>query len=183
VITIVALLCLLLASFGLYSGLGPALALGVAIMLAAALTLVPALIAVFGRATFWPRPVRLAKREGVWARVADVVIAHPLVTLVLGVMLLGARRVGATGYTSSGFGGTTTGPPGSQPADGTNVINANYPPAVANPTSVLLVYSSSVWNNLTPVQDAENDLGKQSVFASVTGLFNAVLARSLGEES
>jgi RND superfamily putative drug exporter len=170
---IVALLCLLLASFGLYSGLGPALALGVAIMLAAALTLVPALIAVFGRATFWPRPVRLAKREGVWARVADVVIAHPLVTLVLGVILLGALGVGATRYTSSGFGGTTTGPPGSQSADGTNVINANYPPAVANPTSVLLVYSSSVWNNLTPVQDAENDLGKQSVFASVTGLFNA----------
>ena len=170
---IVALLCLLLASFGLYSGLGPALALGVAIMLAAALTLVPALIAVFGRATFWPRPVRLAKREGVWARVADVVIAHPLVTLVLGVILLGALGVGATGYTSSGFGGTTTGPPGSQSAEGTNVINENYPPAVANPTSVLLVYSSSVWNNLTPVQDAENDLGKQSVFASVTGLFNA----------
>ena len=170
---IVALLCLLLASFGLYSGLGPALALGVAIMLVAALTLVPALIAVFGRATFWPRPVRLAKREGVWARLADIVIAHPLATLVLGVIFLAALGVGATGYTSSGFGGTTTGPPGSQSANGTNVINDNYPPAVANPTSVLLVYSSSVWNNLTPVQDAENDLGKKSVFASVTGLFNA----------
>ena len=170
---IVALLCLLLASFGLYSGLGPALALGVAIMLIAALTLVPALIAVFGRATFWPRPVRLAKREGVWARVADVVIAHPLVTLILGVVFLGALGVGAAGYTSSGFGGTTTGPAGSQSAEGTNVINAHYPPAVANPTSVLLVYPSSVWNNLTPVQDAENDLGKKSVFASVTGLFNA----------
>jgi RND superfamily putative drug exporter len=170
---IVALLCLLLASFGLYSGLGPALALGVAIMLLAALTLVPALIAVFGRATFWPRPVRLAKREGVWARVADVVIAHPAVTLVLGVVFLAALGAAATGYTSSGFGGTTTGPPGSQSANGTNVINNQYPPAVANPTSVLLVYSSSVWNNLTPVQDAENDLGKKSVFASVTGLFNA----------
>ena len=170
---IVALLCLMLASFGLYSGLGPALALGVAIMLVAALTLVPALIAVFGRATFWPRPVRLAKREGVWARLADIVIAHPLATLVLGVIFLAALGVGATGYTSSGFGGTTTGPPGSQSANGTNVINDNYPPAVANPTSVLLVYSSSVWNNLTPVQDAENDLGKKSVFASVTGLFNA----------
>ena len=49
---IVALLCLLLASFGLYSGLGPALAVGVAIMLLAALTLTPALLAVFGRAVF-----------------------------------------------------------------------------------------------------------------------------------
>ena len=170
---IVALLCLLLASFGLYSGLGQALALGVAIMLVAALTLIPALLAVFGRATFWPRPVRLAKREGLWARVADVVIAHPAVTLVIGVLFLAALGTAATGYVSSGFGGTTTGPPGSQSADGTNVINNHYPPAVANPTSVLLVYPSSVWKNLTPVQDAENDLGQKSVFASVTGLFNA----------
>jgi RND superfamily putative drug exporter len=170
---IVALLCLVLASFGLYSGLGPALALGVAIMLVAALTLIPALLAVFGRATFWPRPVRLAKREGVWARVADVVIAHPAITLVIGVLFFAALGTAATGYVSSGFGGTTTGPPGSQSANGTNVINNHYPPAVANPTSVLLVYPSSVWKNLTPVQDAENDLGKKSVFASVTGLFDA----------
>ena len=55
---IVALVTLLLASFGLYSGLGPALALGVFLMLLAALTLMPALLAVFGRAVFWPRPVR-----------------------------------------------------------------------------------------------------------------------------
>ena len=170
---IVALLCLVLASFGLYSGLGPALALGVAIMLVAALTLIPALLAVFGRATFWPRPVRLAKREGIWARVADVVIAHPAITLVIGVLFFAALGTAATGYVSSGFGGTTTGPPGSQSANGTNVINNHYPPAVANPTSVLLVYPSSVWKNLTPVQDAENDLGKKSVFASVTGLFDA----------
>jgi RND superfamily putative drug exporter len=64
---IVALLCLLLASFGLYSGLGPALALGVAIMLIAALTLIPALVAVFGRSVFWPRPILPARREGLWA--------------------------------------------------------------------------------------------------------------------
>ena len=170
---ICALLCLLLASFGLYSGLGPALALGVGIMLIAALTLIPALLAVAGRAVFWPRPVRPAKREGPWARLADIVIAHPVATLVLGVVFLGALGSAAAGFVSSGFGGQTTGPAGSQSANGTNVINNHYPPAVANPTSVLLVYSSSVWKNLTPVQNAENDLGKKSVFASVTGLFDA----------
>ncbi|MGH3169842.1 MAG: MMPL family transporter [Trebonia sp.] len=41
-----ALSCLALASFGLYQGLGPALALGLAVMLAAALTLLPALLAI-----------------------------------------------------------------------------------------------------------------------------------------
>ena len=169
---IVALLCLLFASFGLYSGLGPALAVGVAIMLLAALTLTPALLAVFGRAVFWPAPIRHAERRGLWARLADVVIARPVVTLVLGVMFLGGLAVAAAGYTSSGFGGTSTGPAGSDSAAGTAAINAHYPVAVTSPTAVLLVYKSSVWAGLTPVQQAENGLGSKPVFASVNGLLN-----------
>src|ERR1700694_4317097 len=51
---IAALLCLLLASFGVYQGLGPATAIGVGIMLLAGVTLLPALFAIFGRAAFWP---------------------------------------------------------------------------------------------------------------------------------
>jgi RND superfamily putative drug exporter len=169
---IVALLCLALASFGLYSGLGPALAVGVAMMLLAALTLTPALLAVFGRAVFWPAPIRHTQREGLWARLTDRVIGHPVVTLVLGVVFLGGLALAATAYASSGFGGTSTGPPGSGSAAGTAAINAHYPAAVANPTVVLLVYKSSVWSDLTPVQQAENDLAKKPVFASVNGLLN-----------
>jgi putative drug exporter of the RND superfamily len=37
---------------------------------------------------------------------------------------------------------------------------------------VLLVYESSVWKNLAPVQQAENDLAKKPAFASVSGLLN-----------
>src|ERR1700733_96278 len=166
---IVALLTLLLASFGLYSGLGPALALGVALMLLAALTLLPALLGVFGQAVFWPRPVRQPKKEGVYARLADHVIAHPVVTLVCGGVFLGVL---AAAYPPSGFGGQTTGPAGSQSANGTNVINNHYPASVANPTEVLMVYKSSVWTNLDPAQKTENGLAGQKVFASVTGPFD-----------
>jgi RND superfamily putative drug exporter len=169
---IVALLCLLLASFGLYSGLGPALALGVFLMLLAALTLLPALLGVFGKAVFWPRPVRAAKKEGIYARLADRVIAHPVVTLVCGVVFLGVLGGFAAGYTSSGFGGQSTGPAGSQSANGTNVINNHYPAAVANPTQVLMVYRQSVWKDLSPVSQAETSLTKKSVFASVAGPFD-----------
>jgi RND superfamily putative drug exporter len=169
---IVALLCLVLASFGLYSGLGPALAIGVAIMLLAALTLIPALLAVSGGAVFWPRKVRPASRESMYARLADIVIAHPVITLVLGVAFMGGLGIAAGQYASSGFGGQTTGPPGSQSANGTNVINNHYPPAVANPTGVVLAFSSSVWKNLTPLHNAENGLAGKPVFASVTGPFN-----------
>src|SRR5438445_13176259 len=46
---IAALVCLVLASFTLYRGLGPSLAVGVAVVLAAALALAAALLAIFGR--------------------------------------------------------------------------------------------------------------------------------------
>ena len=51
---IVALLTLTLASFGIYHDLGVPLAIGIAVMLLAGLTLLPALLAIFGRAVFWP---------------------------------------------------------------------------------------------------------------------------------
>ena len=51
---ILALLTLLFATFGIYQDLGIPLAVGVAVMLAAGLTLLPALLAIFGRAVFWP---------------------------------------------------------------------------------------------------------------------------------
>ncbi|MGH2928715.1 MAG: MMPL family transporter, partial [Solirubrobacteraceae bacterium] len=51
---IAALLSLGLAQFGLYQSLGPALAIGIGLMLLAGLTLLPALLAIFGRAVFWP---------------------------------------------------------------------------------------------------------------------------------
>ena len=53
-----ALLCLLLATFGFYQGLGPALAIGIAIMLLSGLTLLPALLAIAGRVAFWPSNIR-----------------------------------------------------------------------------------------------------------------------------
>jgi RND superfamily putative drug exporter len=169
---IVALLALLLASFGLYSGLGPALAIGIALMLLAALTLLPALLGVFGRAVFWPREVKGPAAEGIWIRVAERVVAHPAATLVAGVVVFGALAVAATGYQSSGFGGSSTGPPGSDSAEGTQALNAHYPAGVANPTVVLLGFPSSVWNNLGPVQQAEQQLSNESVFSSVNGMFD-----------
>jgi putative drug exporter of the RND superfamily len=51
---IAALLSLLAATFQIYSQLGIPLAIGIATMLLAGLTLLPALLAVFGRFTFWP---------------------------------------------------------------------------------------------------------------------------------
>jgi RND superfamily putative drug exporter len=170
---IVALLSLLLASFGLYSGLGPALAISIALMLLAALTLLPALLGVFGRAVFWPREPTGPPAEGVWVRVAESVVRRPVPTLIAGLVILGALAAVATGYQSSGFGGTTTGPSGSDSAEGTQALQAHYSQAVANPTVVLLRFNGSVWNDLGPVQQAEQQLQQnKTVFSSVNGMFD-----------
>ena len=166
---IVALLTLLLASFGLYSGLGPALALGVALMLLAALTLLPALLGGVrhGGVLAAPGPGAPRRRASTpgspttssrtrWSRWSAAWCSWA------------CWACSRSAYTSSGFGGQTTGPPGSQSANGTNVINNHYPAAVANPTQVLMVYKSSVWKNLDPVSQAETDLAGKSVFASVS---------------
>ena len=67
---IAALLTLVLAEFAFYQSLGPALAIGIALMLLAGLTLLPALLAILGRAVFWPtgtRP-RSEQRAELWDR-------------------------------------------------------------------------------------------------------------------
>ena len=61
---IAALLSLLAATFQIYSQLGIPLAIGIGTMLLAGLTLMPALLAVFGRATFWP--LRMLAALGWW---------------------------------------------------------------------------------------------------------------------
>jgi RND superfamily putative drug exporter len=61
---IAALLSLLVATFQIYSELGIPLAIGIGTMLLAGLTLLPALLAVFGRAVFWPSKTRAGHRRG-----------------------------------------------------------------------------------------------------------------------
>ena len=85
-------------------------------------------------------PIRHAQREGVWARLTDRVIAHPVVTLMLGVVFLGGLALAATTYASSGFGGTSTGPAGSASAAGTAAINNSLPGRGGQSDRVLLVY-------------------------------------------
>src|SRR5205085_7401058 len=66
---IAALLSLLLATFGVYHGLAIPLAIGIALMVLAGVTLVPAVLAIFGRALFWPaQPAAGQRTSGAWGR-------------------------------------------------------------------------------------------------------------------
>lgn len=170
---IAALLSLLLASFGLYKGLGPALAIGLAIMLLIGLTFLPALLAVLGRAVFWPS--KTTKRDlkiGLWGRLADRAVKRPVLMLLLGVVIFGGLMLGLTGYRSAGFGDQSA-PSGSDSAQGQTVIAQHFPAANNNPELLIFHFPSSVWNDLAPVAKAQSDLAGSGTFKAVSGPFDA----------
>jgi RND superfamily putative drug exporter len=170
---ICALLCLVLASFGIYHGLGPGLAIGIALMLLAALTLLPALLAVLGPAVFWPATVAAGtERPGIWGRIAGYVVRRPATTLVAGTVLFGMLAIAALGYASTGFSEAVTGPSGSDSAAGSAVLTEHFPIGVVYPTSVLLRFPTSIWKNLSVVDTTQRRLMSSGVFSAVYGLLN-----------
>jgi putative drug exporter of the RND superfamily len=170
---IAALLSLLAASFEFYSDLGIPLAIGVGVMLLAGLTLLPALLAIFGRAVFWPSKTKQgAGKAGVWGRVAVRIIRHPAPTLVIGLLVFGGLAVAASANTAAGFGGQTTAPSGSDSAAGAAVLSAHFPNTSANPTSIIYQLKQPVWDDLRAVQTARGQLEASGLFTSVAGPLN-----------
>lgn len=162
-----ALLTLLLAPFGIYRGLGPALAIGVAVMLTASLTLTPALLAIFGKAAFWPTRLSSGlERRALWGRVAEYVVRHPVVTLAVGVVLFGTLAAGLIGYRTGGV--TSTAPAGSDSAAGAAVLAAHFPPT-AGSDQFLLRFGSSVWDHPAVLATAQRRLASDPRFRSIAG--------------
>jgi RND superfamily putative drug exporter len=170
---ILALLTLLFATFGIYHDLGIPLAVGVAVMLAAGLTLLPALLAIFGRAVFWPtRVVKGEDRRGLWGRVAGSLVRRPGLTLSIGVLVFLGLASAALGYHSAGFGGVTAAPAGSSTAKGNALLAADFPHTSSNPANLVLAYSRSVWTDPSPLVTAEAVLDHSAEFSSLSGPFD-----------
>ena len=96
---IAALLTLMAATFQIYSQLAIPLAIGIGVMLLAGLTLLPALLAIFGRAAFWPTRTRAGTgKVGIWGRIAARIVRRPAAALITGVVIFGALAFAVTGY-------------------------------------------------------------------------------------
>ena len=162
-----ALLTMLLAPSGIYQGLGPSLAIGIVIMLAAALTLMPALLAIFGRAVFWPsRPRPSARRAVLWGRVAEHVVRRPVVMLAAGVVLFGALAAGLVGFrTTSEL--SSPPPDGSDSAAGAAALAAHFPPAT--PTDQLLLRYRTPVTSPAELDAVRAQLAADPVFRTVSG--------------
>jgi putative drug exporter of the RND superfamily len=170
---VAALLSLLAATFQIYSQLGIPLAIGIATMLIAGLTLLPALLAVFGRAVFWPSKTRAGTgKAGVWGRVAARIVRRPVIPLTVGVVVLGVLALGVLGYKPGGFGGTISAPAGTDSAAGTALLAKHFPASSANPTNLVYKLPQPVWDNPAPVEAATGQLTASGLFTGVTGPLN-----------
>jgi putative drug exporter of the RND superfamily len=167
---ILALLTLLLASFGIYHDLGIPLAIGVAMILLAGLTLLPALLAIFGRAAFWPTRVTAGQaRDGAWGRIAARLIHRPAATLAAGVLLFGGLAVAALGYHSSGFGGAANAPAGSSAAAGNALVASHFPQSSSNPANLIFRYERPVWEQPEVLARAQASLHSSGQFTALLG--------------
>ncbi len=170
---IAALLSLLLASFAIYSDLGIPLAIGIGLMLVAGLSLLPALLAIFGRAVFWPSATRGGERRpGTWARICARVVHRPAVTLLIGLLVFGGLAFAASGYRASGFAGPQAAPAGTDSAAGTALLAAHFPTSTANPTYLIYVLGRPAWADAEPLMVAWQQLRTAPEFTHMTGPLN-----------
>jgi RND superfamily putative drug exporter len=167
---ILALLTLMLATFGLYHDLGAPLAVGMTVMLALGLTLLPALLAILGRRAFWPSKIEPgSQREGAWGRVASRLVQRPELTLAIGVVVFLGLAAAAFGYHSAGFGGATNPPKGSDAAAGNAALALHYPQSSSNPANLVFAYSRPVYADAEAIATAKTSLGASGKFKTLAG--------------
>ncbi|MGV9194560.1 MMPL family transporter [Microbacterium sp. MC2] len=170
---IAGLLCLLLSDLATNRTLGPIASIGIVFSMLSALTFLPALLALVGRAAFWPfipkEPVRISADvsqpvKGIWPRQARLVARHarPVWIVVTLVLLAGAAAVPqlkADGVPTSEF---VLGE--SQARDGQKVLAEHFPAGSGSPVYVIVAE-----DDLTAtVETLDRSAGIESVAVSST---------------
>jgi putative drug exporter of the RND superfamily len=164
-----ALATVVVATFGLYQGLGPALAIGIGVALLANLTLLPALLAVLGRSVFWPRIPSVGQAKGgAWGRIAGRVVGRPGLTLLIGLVIFGGLALSMLAYSPNGFSDQPA-PATSDSGRGQAVLHADFPSDAINPTTVVFRFPTSVWNDPAVLAQAQQGLVRTGQFSVVTG--------------
>ncbi|MQM28156.1 MMPL family transporter [Glycomyces albidus] len=93
---VLGVLCLLFSELESNRGLGPVAAIGIGAAFLAAVTFLPAVLALFGRAAFWPRRSGGARRSRLWSNAAGLVARRPRAvwaTTAAGLVVLAAFMV------------------------------------------------------------------------------------------
>ena len=148
---IIALLCLLFSDLTSNKALGPVAAAGILCALFAALTLLPALMALLGRAAFWPfRPklvpadqrepelvTGLEGQKGLWRATGSLVARRPRTVWVASVLLLVAAAGGLLQLKANGVPQTDVILTASNAVDGQDALARHFDAGSGSPAVVV----------------------------------------------
>ena len=148
---IIALLCLLFSDLNSNKALGPVAAAGILCALFAALTLLPALMALLGRAAFWPfRPRLLPEtdrepalvtglegQKGLWRATGSLVSRRPRTVWVASVLLLLVAATGLLQLKANGVAQTDVILTASNAVDGQDALGRHFDAGSGSPAVIV----------------------------------------------
>jgi len=169
---IAGLLCLLLSDLATNRALGPIASIGIAFAMLSALTFLPALLALVGRAAFWPFPPRPgaagipesfdAPARGLWPRQARFVARRARPVWIVATIVLLAACAGVTQLRADGVPSSDLVLGASEARDGQRVLGEHFPAGSGSPVYVVV---------------AEGDLARAAeVLARETGIESVAVA-------
>ncbi|EXJ52321.1 MMPL family transporter [Microbacterium sp. MRS-1] len=152
---IAGLLCLLLSDLASNRALGPIASIGIAFAVLSALTFLPALLAIFGRAAFWPfipkgadgDPGDNAERlvtdpsapvRGFWGRQARLVARHARPVWIVSTVVLLAASVGVLQLKADGVPQSDLVLGASQARDGQDVLAQHFAAGSGSPAYIVV---------------------------------------------
>ena len=169
--TAVAMIALLLATYGSFKTLGPMLAAAVMIMLAVGLTLIPALAVLLGRAAFWPMNPKQTggQASSFWSRVAALVVRRPGVVLGTTVMVLIVSTLGVPTIKPS-FNFLEGFPADMDSRRGFEMLQRSFPAGELAPTQVVVTADDrNVYEHLTALDALAAALESEPTVLRVSG--------------
>ncbi|WP_394278768.1 MMPL family transporter [Microbacterium sp.] len=144
---IAGLLCLLLSDLASNRALGPIASIGIVFAILSSLTFLPALLALTGRAAFWPfipkagatdLPVDLTQPvKGGWARLARLIAKRARLVWILSTVVLLVAAVGVTQLKAEGVPASELVLAESEARDGQAVLGEHFPAGSGSPLYVI----------------------------------------------
>ncbi|WP_426320925.1 MMPL family transporter [Microbacterium sp. E-13] len=145
---IAGLLCLLLSDLATNRALGPIASIGIAFSMLSALTFLPALLALCGRAAFWPfiprQPLAMIPDDltqpvkGLWPRQARFVARHARLVWIACTVVLLAGALGITQLKADGVPTSDLVLGASEARDGQAVLAEHFPAGSGSPVYVIV---------------------------------------------
>lgn len=179
VTVVLALLTLVLAVIPGTHGLGISSAIGLLIALGSVLFLLPPLLAVCGRAVFWPlvpRPGDERRQGRIWRGIAGGVVRRPVVALLAGGALLAVMAAGLFG-TSVGLDQGEKFRVPSESAAGLEVFSAHFPAGEAQPI-LIVADTAQAQDVVTAAKGVEGVVRVQPIGTTADGDLTKIMVTS-----